>query len=58
MERWGRREHIPTALSSMIFWAFVFAAAMVAGFALEAKSFRRKEMVGGWVGWLLGGYGL
>ena len=40
------RSGVPTALSSMMPWALVFAADMAAGFAEEAKKRRRKEMVG------------
>ena len=37
---------IPTAFSSMMPWALVFAADMAAGFTLEPKNLRRNEMVG------------
>ena len=38
--------NIPTALSSMMPWALVFAADMAAGLTLEPKILRRNEMVG------------
>ena len=44
MGRGGRG--VPTALSSMMPWALVFAADMAAGFTDEPKKRRRKEMVG------------
>lgn len=44
------REGVPTALSSMMDWALVFAADMVAGLAWEPKRRRRKEMVGDGIG--------
>lgn len=37
---------IPTAFSSMMVWALVFAADMAAEFTDVPKSLRRKEMVG------------
>ena len=37
---------LPTALSSMMPSALVFAADMAAGFTLEPKSLRRNEMLG------------
>ncbi len=37
---------IPTALSSMMPWALVFAADMAAGLTLEPKNLLRNEMVG------------
>ena len=37
---------IPTALSSMMPSALVFAADMAAGLMLEPKNLRRNEMVG------------
>lgn len=40
------RSNLPTAFSSMMLWALVFAADMAAGFTLEAKNLRRNEMVG------------
>lgn len=41
-------QNIPTALSSMIPCALVFAADMAAGLTLEPKKRRRKEMLGRW----------
>ena len=41
-----RSSSLPTAFSSMMPWAFVFAADMAAGFAREAKNLRRNEMLG------------
>tara|TARA_R110002060_G_scaffold6780_3_gene10270 strand:- start:250 stop:426 length:177 start_codon:yes stop_codon:yes gene_type:complete len=49
VERTGlvREEDIPTAFSSMICWALVFAADMVAGLTVVVeKNLRRNEMVG------------
>ena len=40
------RSNLPTAFSSMMLWALVFAADMAAGFTLEAKNLRRNEMLG------------
>ena len=37
---------LPTAFSSMMFWALVFAAAMVTGLLAEPKRRRRNEMMG------------
>ena len=37
---------LPTALSSMMPSALVFAADMAAGFTLERKNLRRNEMLG------------
>ena len=37
---------LPTALSSMMPWALVFAADMAAGFTLEPNNLRRNEMLG------------
>ena len=47
---WGERERdkdAPTALLSMISWAFTLAAEDMAGVTLEAKNRRRNEIVGG-----------
>ena len=38
--------YIPTAFSSMMLWALVFAADMAAGLTDEPKKRRRKEMMG------------
>lgn len=44
------QENIPTALSSMIPWALVLAADMMAGLTgLVVKNLRRKEMLGNWL---------
>ncbi len=40
------RGNIPTAFSSMMLWALVFAADMAAGLTDEPKKRLRKEMVG------------
>ena len=42
----GGTQNVPTALSSMIPCALVFAADIAAGFTLEAKKRRRKEILG------------
>ncbi len=46
MGRFEQGASIPTALSSMMPWALVFAADMAAGLILEPKNLRRNEMVG------------
>lgn len=38
--------YLPAPFSSMIFWALVFAADIVAGDDALVKKLRRKEMVG------------
>ena len=43
--RWSS-SNLPTALSSMMPWALVFAADMAPGLTLEAKNLRRNEMMG------------
>ena len=48
-EEWiwmGCRRDVPTALSSMIPWALVFAADMATGLTRDPKRRRRNEMVG------------
>ena len=41
---------LPTALSSMMPWALVFAADMAAGVTFEPKNLRRNEMLGNGLG--------
>ena len=41
-----RRLDIPTALSSMMPWALVFAADIAAGLTREPKNLRKKEILG------------
>jgi len=48
MQEIAEGQDVPTALSSMMPCALVFAADMAAGLTLEPKKRRRKEMLGRW----------